>query len=107
MKPGICRVCGCTENSACVHEWGPCWWYDHTRTLCASPECVEAVQRQLYDHRNNGAIRSGEMPPFDLLSPESAAAVCTKCGEIADPEMPFDEGDPILCGGDICEEASE
>lgn len=34
--PGICRVCGCTENDACTSPaFGNCWWADETETLCS------------------------------------------------------------------------
>lgn len=29
----VCRVCGCTEHTACE---GPCGWVDETRRLCSS-----------------------------------------------------------------------
>ncbi|MFD0868799.1 hypothetical protein [Paenibacillus residui] len=44
LNPGICRVCGCTEDDACVHEWGACGWYDDTRTVCNSPTCAKEIQ---------------------------------------------------------------
>jgi hypothetical protein len=34
MTPGMCRICGCTELTACLHEEaGPCWWVEHD--LCS------------------------------------------------------------------------
>lgn len=34
--PGVCRVCGCTEDNACYHpEHGNCFWVDDTFTLCS------------------------------------------------------------------------
>ena len=34
--PGVCRVCGCTEENACYHpEHGNCFWVDDTFTLCS------------------------------------------------------------------------
>ncbi|WP_211220345.1 hypothetical protein [Solobacterium moorei] len=36
IKRGVCRKCGCTENSACyVSGIGTCWWVDDTKTLCS------------------------------------------------------------------------
>ena len=34
---GVCRICGCRENSACVDEASGerCSWADATRTLCS------------------------------------------------------------------------
>lgn len=40
--PGICRICGCTENDPCFHpDYNTCWWADDEHTLCshcAAPE---------------------------------------------------------------------
>lgn len=50
--PGVCRVCGCTENRACIIQWGPgesldtvkaCWWIDAKKTLCSNPACLAKV----------------------------------------------------------------
>jgi hypothetical protein len=35
---GTCRLCGCTDESACE---GGCWWVDLGHTLCSS--CVVTV----------------------------------------------------------------
>ncbi|MDR1883708.1 MAG: hypothetical protein LBR26_13130 [Prevotella sp.] len=41
-EAGTCKICGCTDENACMDSWyGPCWWTDETQTLCshcASPE---------------------------------------------------------------------
>lgn len=34
---GVCRVCGCTQGSACP---GGCRWTDLDRTLCSNPRCT-------------------------------------------------------------------
>lgn len=34
--PGVCRVCGCTEDQACMTEDGPCGWANKERTLCTA-----------------------------------------------------------------------
>lgn len=36
---GICKVCGCTDNNACVSENGPCSWLNKAHDLCS--ECSE------------------------------------------------------------------
>lgn len=34
--PGVCRICGCTENNPCYHpEYGFCSWIDEEETLCS------------------------------------------------------------------------
>ena len=34
--PGVCRICGCTEDNPCEHpDHGPCWWVDDDCTLCS------------------------------------------------------------------------
>lgn len=59
---GVCRVCGCTQTTACnVFEEHSvpgrpgnvgryeraCGWADETRTLCDNPSCTEAARREL------------------------------------------------------------
>jgi hypothetical protein len=37
---GICKICGCTENNACMHpDFGACWWTSENQDLCS--HCVE------------------------------------------------------------------
>lgn len=38
--PGKCRVCGCTEDQACMTDDGPCHWADESQTLCSG--CAES-----------------------------------------------------------------
>ena len=34
--PGVCSICGCTEDNACSNpRHGNCWWTDETRTICS------------------------------------------------------------------------
>lgn len=34
--PGVCRVCGCTDDNACFHpKHGSCHWVDDDHTLCS------------------------------------------------------------------------
>lgn len=43
--PGVCRVCGCTEDNACMNAFDtPCSWVDETRTLCSNVDCVAAAR---------------------------------------------------------------
>lgn len=54
-QPGICRICGCVEDRACLiegltedpHDVRACGWADHTRTLCDNPACVTAAKREI------------------------------------------------------------
>jgi len=33
---GKCKICGCTENNACIHpDGGPCWWINRKHDLCS------------------------------------------------------------------------
>ncbi len=42
--PGRCRVCGCTEETACDLGAGfLCWWVDADHTLCSAPKCLAVV----------------------------------------------------------------
>jgi hypothetical protein len=51
LRTGICRVCGCTENRACIFDAGPgsseeasaCWWVNAAKTLCSNPQCLAVV----------------------------------------------------------------
>ncbi|ETT61302.1 hypothetical protein BSK66_27640 [Paenibacillus odorifer] len=36
---GICKVCGCTDNNACVSVNGPCYWLNKEHDLCS--ECSD------------------------------------------------------------------
>ncbi|MEJ7831298.1 MAG: hypothetical protein WKF79_00145 [Nocardioides sp.] len=45
IRPGMCRVCGCTENRPCSIPAGKasqtCGWVPNSdRTLCDNPDCV-------------------------------------------------------------------
>lgn len=43
---GECRICGCTDDDACVVDlMGPCVWADDAHTLCDNPACLEAARR--------------------------------------------------------------
>lgn len=38
---GVCRVCGCTDENACITEAGACWWISELeRDLCSA--CVDS-----------------------------------------------------------------
>jgi hypothetical protein len=50
VVPGVCRYCGCTENTACrVAPYGPedtCGWLpDSMRTACSAKPCWFAWSR--------------------------------------------------------------
>ncbi|WP_147385224.1 hypothetical protein [Paenibacillus thiaminolyticus] len=38
---GVCKVCGCIEEHACVTENGPCSWANEDEDLCSA--CVPVV----------------------------------------------------------------
>jgi hypothetical protein len=40
LAAGQCRICSCTETSACELDSGTCWWVDRGHTLCSNPECL-------------------------------------------------------------------
>ncbi|MDF2854335.1 MAG: hypothetical protein K0Q87_186 [Neobacillus sp.] len=44
MAYGICKICGCTDDHACIKEHGPCWWVDEDHTLCSG--CVAALEEK-------------------------------------------------------------
>ena len=55
--PGVCRVCGCTEDDPCYNpQYGYCWWSDDEMTLCShcagkdialDPETVHCVNSEV------------------------------------------------------------
>jgi len=54
--PRTCRVCGCTEDNACVTEDGPCHWWPGDGDLCSAcgPACFvcDAGAAGTADRRN-------------------------------------------------------
>lgn len=39
---GVCIVCGCTNDNACLTDQGPCWWVDESeQDLCSACETSE------------------------------------------------------------------
>jgi hypothetical protein len=49
-KPGLCQVCGCTTERACILVNGrgenePCYWADETEMLCSNPVCLNTFWR--------------------------------------------------------------
>lgn len=51
MAYGTCKVCGCTDDHACMTDYGSCWWVDEGHTLCSAcamergysyEECMES-----------------------------------------------------------------
>lgn len=39
---GVCRICGCTDESGCVGPGGVCSWTDELRDICS--ECVRKAK---------------------------------------------------------------
>lgn len=56
MKRQRCRVCGCTQDRACVGEDGNCWWVEADLcSACATPaQIVVAALDQ-------AVLRTGEI----------------------------------------------
>ena len=45
---GVCRVCGCTRDHACMIPLRDgrdvaCWWVDSSMTLCNNPACLATI----------------------------------------------------------------
>lgn len=37
---GTCKICGCTDDDACVHpDFGECFWLDDNHEVCS--HCIE------------------------------------------------------------------
>lgn len=45
MTVRACRICGCTENRACVINDEPCSWI--SADVCSNPVCDAAAHEQL------------------------------------------------------------
>lgn len=45
LEHGVCRICGCTEESCCIDdETGlGCVWVDSLHTLCDNIQCLMRV----------------------------------------------------------------
>lgn len=61
----VCRVCGCTDNNACITEVGPCWWVEEE--LCSACDNLEKIDMQT--HRFiTGAMGTGKESISKLLN---------------------------------------
>lgn len=75
---GVCKLCGCTENSACNHpDFGTCFWVTPEQDLCS--HCVEfkndpAVERPEKSYRAlswREPFASLMLPPFNKIETRS------------------------------------
>ncbi|MGC6589093.1 hypothetical protein ACPV3A_29630 [Paenibacillus sp. Dod16] len=57
---GICNVCGCTDNNACVSEYGPCYWLNEEHDLCSECAGWQGVDLSKIPKINNQFIIQGE-----------------------------------------------
>jgi len=65
-KIRTCRVCGCTDQSACFNEdMGFCWWVEKDLCSHCDPETVAIESGVAYDIAN-----SLTSPPAPLLIKE-------------------------------------
>ena len=74
MKPGVCHICGCTENQPCMTDEGPCSWSFETR---AGPVCTACVVKLPPDPTR-------EKYPNDNLVIEK---VCISCAHIIQDQI--------------------
>lgn len=63
--PNTCRICGCTQNNACMTADGPCHWIE-TR-LCSAPACAVHA-RKLTDADAFLLLKMGEAHRTVLLA---------------------------------------
>ena len=54
---GVCRVCGCTEDSPCP---GGCAWADKERTICTTCQDKAAGRRPQKERDSHGETKEGE-----------------------------------------------
>ncbi|MEK5068080.1 hypothetical protein [Sporosarcina sp. FSL K6-1508] len=53
-----CKVCGCTDENACVTSDGPCWWADSLeRNLCSSCADRSPVVDETIQYDNHGRMK--------------------------------------------------
>ncbi|MFA5420290.1 MAG: hypothetical protein WC341_17690 [Bacteroidales bacterium] len=72
---GTCVICGCTDESACVHPTaGPCWWIDETHQLCS--HCVEYIDDP--EVTRGGMDKGCCMCPFELKKQQDPL-MCARC----------------------------
>ena len=51
--PGVCRICGCTDDNACYNpSYGNCWWVDDAHTLCSHCVMPDVVRDPKTKHPN-------------------------------------------------------
>ncbi len=63
-KPGVCRICKCDEQHACVLRGGiACSWHDEEHTLCNNPDCLT----------NAGFVMGVEFVKLLIAPPDRAA----------------------------------
>lgn len=59
IKPGTCRVCGCTEDRAC--EPFSCTWVDPEQTICSV--CVDGIFLEVLEERRRQIAKWGNRFP--------------------------------------------
>jgi len=74
MRPGVCHICGCTENQPCMTDEGPCSWAFETR---AGPVCTACVVKLPPDPTR-------EKYPNDSLVIEK---VCISCAHLIQDQI--------------------
>lgn len=67
MAYGICKICGCTDESACCHpDFGECWWIDETHELCS--HCVELKDDPRTSHKKTISMESKDYTYKDVIN---------------------------------------
>ena len=67
-RRGTCRICGCTENRACILRGGiACSWHDEDHIHCNNPACVATAAYQLgMDYGSKRIANLGEFSAEDI-----------------------------------------
>jgi hypothetical protein len=56
MAYGTCKICGCTDVTACYHpDFGPCWWVDASHEICS--HCVELKDDPKVQRKRNESMK--------------------------------------------------
>ena len=100
MTDQKCRVCGCTDDRACVTEFGPCHWIAKDLCSACSPlkPVMDAIEKDLPPEA------AQEFGPIERVCLEQSMLLCGM------EEYPALVGDPSgeRCSGEmICEKCGQ
>jgi hypothetical protein len=51
-----CKVCGCTENNACITDHGACYWINSREDHCSGCAPIVEFYRQMHFYQCSGCV---------------------------------------------------